>query len=63
MNKEHKNRKKDNKKKWSTFTYVGKETNIITKLFKNTSIGVSSQTRSTISQTATTKDEHKTRTS
>lgn len=43
MNKEHKN-----KKKWSTFIYMRKETNIITKLLKNTSVGVSSQTRSTI---------------
>lgn len=59
MNKEYKNKKKDNKKKWSPFRYMGKETNIITKLFKNTSIGVSSQTKNTIRQTATTKDIHK----
>jgi len=57
MKKEHKNKKKD-KKKCCTFMYMGKETNIITKLFKNASIGVSSQTRSTIRQTATTKDKH-----
>lgn len=45
MKKEHKNKKKDNKKKWPTFMYMGKEANIITKLFRNTSIGVSSQTK------------------
>lgn len=58
MNKEHKNKKKDNKKKWSTFMYMGKEINIITKLFKNTRIVVSSQTKSAVRQTATTKDKH-----
>jgi hypothetical protein len=57
MKKERKNKKKD-KKKWSTSMYMGKETNIITKLFKNASIGVSSQTRSTIRQNATNKDKH-----
>lgn len=57
MKKERKNKKKD-KKKWSTSMYMGKETNIIRKLLKNASIGVSSQTRSTIRQTATTKDKH-----
>jgi len=60
MNKEHKKKKEDNKKKWSTIMYMGKETNIITKLFKNTSIGVSSQTKSTIRQIGTTKDKHQT---
>ena len=39
---------------------MGKETNVITKLFQNTSTGVSSQTKSTIRQTATTKDKHQT---
>jgi hypothetical protein len=38
MNKEHKN-KEENKKRWSTFTYMGKVTNIITKLLKNKRVG------------------------
>jgi len=34
--------------KWAKFTYVGKETKFITKLFKNSSVNVSYTTRNTI---------------
>jgi hypothetical protein len=36
------------KKKWTTFTYVGKETRAITKLFKNTHINIAYRTNNTI---------------
>jgi hypothetical protein len=34
--------------KWATFTYYGPETRMITKLFKNTNIGIAFKTNSTI---------------
>jgi hypothetical protein len=34
--------------KWAKFTYVGKETNFVTKLFKNSIVNVSYTTRNTI---------------
>jgi transposase-like protein len=34
-----------NKKRWTKFTYVGKETRFITKLFKKTDIGIAYTTR------------------
>jgi hypothetical protein len=36
------------KKKWATFTFFGPETRTITKLFKNTEIGISYRTRNSI---------------
>jgi hypothetical protein len=36
------------KKKWATFTYIGKETRVITKLLKNTNIRTSFRTTNTI---------------
>jgi hypothetical protein len=39
-----------NKQKWATFTYLGKETRIITGLFKNTNIQTSFRTTNTINK-------------
>jgi hypothetical protein len=36
------------KQKWSTFTYIGKETITITRLFKNTDIRIAYKTKNTI---------------
>jgi hypothetical protein len=36
------------KTKWATFTYYGPETRVITKLFKNTNIGISYRTKNNI---------------
>jgi hypothetical protein len=49
----HNKRKQTNKtptgtRKWAVFTYVGKETRIITKLFKNTNIHIAYKTRNTL---------------
>jgi regulator of PEP synthase PpsR (kinase-PPPase family) len=46
------------KKRWAKFTYVGKETRLITNLFKNTNIKVTFNTNNTIEKRLTTK--HKT---
>ena len=43
-----KNFKTKTRSKWAKFTYAGKETKLITKLFKNTSVNVSYTTRNTI---------------
>jgi hypothetical protein len=44
-----------NKQKWATFTYIGKETRVITKLFKNTNIRISFRTKNTIKNHLKTK--------
>jgi hypothetical protein len=36
------------KRKWTTLTYFGSETGKITKLFRNTNIGIACRTRNTI---------------
>jgi hypothetical protein len=41
----------ENNKKWATFTYVGKETRIITRLFKNANIQTLFRTTNTIKTT------------
>jgi hypothetical protein len=38
----------EQKKKWATFTFFGPESRAITKLFKNTEIGISYRTRNNI---------------
>jgi hypothetical protein len=47
QNPEKKNKEKN---KWATFPFFGPETRIITKLFKNTEIGISYRTRNDIKQ-------------
>jgi hypothetical protein len=44
-----------NNKKWSTFTYTGKETRYITKLFKDTGINIAFKTNNTLSRFTKTK--------
>jgi hypothetical protein len=38
----------DATRKWATFTYVGKETRVITKLFKNTNIHIDYKAKDTL---------------
>jgi hypothetical protein len=38
----------DATRKWATFTYVGKETRVISKLFKNTNLRIAYKTNNTI---------------
>jgi hypothetical protein len=57
INKE-KRRKQDDqkeKKRWAKFTYIGKETRLITKLFKNTNVKVIFTTNNTIEKRLMTK--------
>ena len=49
---------KKRKKKWAKFTYVGKETRLLTKLFKNTNINVTFTTDNTIEKRLTTKHKN-----
>jgi hypothetical protein len=51
-------RKKKTRKSGPLAHTCEKKTNIITNLFKNTSISISFQTKSTIGQTAATKDNN-----
>ena len=46
------------KKRWAKFTYVGKETRLITKPFKNTNIKVTFTTDNTIEKRLTTKHKN-----
>jgi hypothetical protein len=52
-----------NNKKWTTFTYTGKETRYITKLFKETEINIAFKTNNTIKRIIKTNPhiEHKNR--
>jgi hypothetical protein len=38
----------EQKRKWTTFTYFGPETRMITKLFKSTDVGISFRTKNNI---------------
>jgi hypothetical protein len=60
VNKEKRRKQGDQneKKRWAKFTYVGNETRLITKLFKNTNIKVRFTANNTIEKRLTTK--HKT---
>jgi hypothetical protein len=50
-----KKRKEGKKKKWVTFTFLGPETRIITKIFKNTDIAIPYRTRNNITHVLKTK--------
>jgi hypothetical protein len=43
--------------KWATFTYVGKETRFITKLFKDTNVKIAFTTDNTIGKRLALKHE------
>jgi hypothetical protein len=45
----------EQKRKWATFTYFGPETTTITKLFKNTDVGISFRTKNNIKHYLRTK--------
>jgi hypothetical protein len=58
VNNLHENTQTD--KKWVTFTYVGKETRHITKLFKNMTVKTAYRTKNTIKRFLQPKlQEHK----
>jgi hypothetical protein len=50
---------KDNRKKWAKFTYTGKETRFITKLFKNTDVKVAYTTNNSLGRLLAIKTDHK----
>jgi hypothetical protein len=41
----------DTNRKWATFTYIGKETRAITKLFKNTNLHIAYKTKKHFTKT------------
>jgi hypothetical protein len=47
-----------NKKEWATFTFFGPETRTVTKLFKNTEIGISYRTRNNMKHLLRTKENN-----
>jgi transposase-like protein len=49
---------KQNENKWAKFTYIGKETKFITKLFRDSPIQISYTTNNTISKILSTKQSH-----
>jgi hypothetical protein len=58
INKLSKNKKQERdtqKREWAKFTYIGKETSFITKLFKNTDVKVTFTTNNTIERRLATK--------
>jgi hypothetical protein len=48
----------EQKRKWATFTFFGPETGTVTKLFKNTEIGISYRTRNNIKHLVRTKENN-----
>jgi hypothetical protein len=48
----------EDKTKWVKFTYVGRETRAITKIFKNANVKVTFSTNNTIGKLLTTRHEH-----
>jgi len=51
------NKKDTNNNKWISFTYVGKETKFLTKLFTNTKINISYKTKNTTDKLLTYKQQ------
>jgi hypothetical protein len=45
------------KQKWAKFTYIGKETRIITRLFKNTNIRIAYKTKIQYKTTSNTENK------
>jgi hypothetical protein len=57
FNKEKRIGHDNQKKKWAKFTYIGKETRFITKLFKNTNVKIAFTTNNTTEKCLTIKQE------
>jgi hypothetical protein len=51
------NKKQESRNKWAKFTYIGKETKFITKLFKDSPINITFTTRQTIKKLLSTKPQ------
>jgi hypothetical protein len=49
----------EQKRKWATFTFFGPETRTVTKLFKNTEIGISYRTKNNIKHLITKESNKK----
>jgi len=47
-----------NKQKWCTFTYIGKETTYITKIFKHSNIKITYRTNNTLQKHLTTSSQN-----
>jgi hypothetical protein len=58
-NRKRRKKKNEQKSKWATFTFFGPETRTITKLFRNTKIGIS---HSTNNNTKHLQEERETKT-
>jgi len=52
------NKHRKEKTKWAKFTYIGRETRAVTKIFKNTNVKVTFGTDNTIGKLLTTRHEH-----
>jgi len=55
---ENKVKQNTSKTKWAKFTYVGKETKFITKLFKNTPLRIAFTTRNTVEKLLSKQQKH-----
>jgi len=49
------NKHREEKTKWAKFTYIGRETRAVTKIFKNTNVKVTFGTDNTIGKLLTTR--------
>ena len=54
-NRKKRQRQDDQKQRWAKFTYIGKETRFVTKLFKNTNVKAALTTNNTIGKYLTIK--------
>ena len=52
------NKHREEKNKWAKFTYIGRETRAVAKIFKNTNVKVTFGTDNTIEKLLTTRHEH-----
>jgi len=57
-NKKHHQKHDIERTKWAKFTYTGRETKFITKIFKNSNIRIALSANNTIEKLLTTKQEH-----
>jgi len=57
FHKEKRQRQNEQKQKWAKFTYIGKETRFITKLFKSTNVKIAFTTNNTIEKRLVVKQE------
>ena len=56
-NKKKRQRQDDQKHRWAKFTYIGKETRLVTKLFRNTNVNAAFTTDNTLGKHLVIKQE------